>query len=104
MQHTCKFRLTHLLFLLLIMGLSACGSSFEEGTYANPDFNTTYEFGADGKGRLIGAVPGTPSFTYKVESDRVIVSYGEGQPEAIFKRVGNKALERHDGAQLMLRE
>lgn len=104
LQHPGKLKLTDAVFLLLVLALTACGAGFEEGTYSSPNFNTTYEFGPDGNGRLIGGVAGAPTFTYKVESDQVIVSYGKGQPEAVFKRVDNKTLERHDGAQLMLRE
>lgn len=104
LQKSNEFKLIRALSLLLALTLTACGSSFEEGVYANPDFGATYEFGPDGQGRLTGGVPGTPTFTYKVESDQVVVSYGEGQPEVVFKRINNKTLERHDGARLMLRE
>jgi len=99
-----KARLSLSIPLLIALVLTACGSSFEEGTYATPGSGATYEFGPDGQGRLVGAVSGTPTFTYKVESDRVVVSYGKGQPEAVFKRIDKKTLERHDGAQLILRE
>lgn len=97
-------RQSRAVFLLLALVLAACGSGFEEGAYADPRSGTTYEFGPDGNGRLPGGVPGYTTFTYKVESDRIVISYGAGLPEAVFKRIDSKTLERHDGARLVLRK
>ena len=90
--------------LLAALVLTACGASFEEGAYADPRSGTTYEFGPNGQGRLVGGVAGTPSFTYQVESDQIVVSYGKNQPDAAFKRIDEKTLERHDGTRLKLKE
>lgn len=90
--------------VLLALVLSACGASFEEGAYVDARFGTSYEFGPNAQGRLVGGVPGTPSFTYAVESDQIVVSYGEGQPETVFKRIDGKTLERLDGTRLVLQE
>lgn len=98
------FRLKVAISLFLALGLAACGASFEEGSYAAAGSGTIYEFGPNSEGRLIGGVPGNPAFTYEVESDRVVVSYGQGQPEAILKRIDSKTLERPDGIRLILQE
>ncbi len=93
------------LLLTLMLMLSACGGAgIEEGAYTMPGSGATYEFGANGQGRLLGAVAGTPTFTYEVTRDRVVVTYAGGLPEATFRRIDNKTLERQDGARLTLRE
>jgi len=99
-----KSRLSLAISLLLALTLIACGSSFKEGAYMDSRFGTTYEFGPNGQGQIVGGVSGTPTFTYKLESDQIVISYGKDQPEAVFKRLNNKTLERHDGAQLVLQE
>ena len=99
-----KSRLSLAISLLLALALIACGSSFKEGAYTDSRFGTTYEFGPNGQGQIVGGVSGTPTFTYKIESDQIVISYGKGQPEAVFKRIDNKTLERHDGTRLVLQE
>lgn len=86
---------------LLMLLLAACGADFRQGTYVDPQYGTTYEFGENGQGRLIGGVPGTPGFTYEVTADEVITS---GGIRLTFKRVDDKTLERPDGAKLVLRD
>lgn len=100
-----KSKLTHAIPLLSALLLAACDSGLEEGAYVDARTGTTYEFGTDGQGKMIGGTPGTPAFTYKVESDRVIVEYSSmpGAP-ATFRRVDDKTLERADGTRLVLRE
>lgn len=100
-----KLKLAHTVPLLLAVLLAACDSGFEEGAYVDAHHGTTYEFGPDGQGRLVGGVPGTPTFTYKVKGDHVVVEYanmpGAG---ATFRRIDSKTLERPDGTMLGLRE
>lgn len=86
--------------LLLLLPLTACSSEFQKGAYVNPQFGTVYEFGEDGQGRMIGGVPGMPSFTYEVTRDEVITS---GQINLTFKRIDETTLERPDGSRLVLR-
>lgn len=90
--------------LLLALGLAACGAAFEEGSYSAGGSGTLYEFGPDHQGRIIGGIPGNPAFTYEVKGDQVIISYGQGQPDAIFNRIDSKTLERPDGTRLALQE
>jgi hypothetical protein len=86
--------------LLLVLLLGGCGPDFQEGAYVNPQYGTTYEFGEDGQGRMIGGVPGTPAFTYEVTGDEVITS---GAVSLTFKRIDERTLERPDGSRLELR-
>jgi hypothetical protein len=86
---------------LLTLLLAACGADFQQGAYVNAEYGTTYEFGENGQGRLIGGVPGTPGFTYEVNADEVITS---GAVNLTFKRIDDRTLERPDGARLMLRD
>jgi hypothetical protein len=86
---------------LLMLLLAACGADFHQGAYVNPQYGTTYEFGENGQGRMIGGVPGTPGFTYEVTSDEVITS---GEIRLTFKRIDDRTLERPDGARLVLRD
>lgn len=95
-----SYKLKHVIPMLLPL-LAACGADFQEGAYVNPQYGTTYEFGPDGKGRMIGGVPGTPGFTYKVTGSEVVTS---GQVTLTFKRIDEKTLERPDGARLVLRD
>lgn len=85
---------------LLALLLASCSADFQEGAYVNPQYGTTYEFGENGQGRMVGGVPGTPDFTYKVTADEVITS---GQIKLTFKRIDGRTLERPDGARLVLR-
>lgn len=87
--------------LLLAITLSACGSDFQEGAYIDSRYGTGYEFNAEGQGQLIGGVPGSYSFTYKVDSDEVVTS---GDINLTFKRIDDKTLERPDGTRLTLKE
>jgi hypothetical protein len=87
--------------LLLVLLLASCGTDFQEGAYVNQQYGTTYEFGENGQGRVIGAVPGTPGFTYEVSGDEVVTS---GQVKLTFKRIDDRTLERPDGARLILRD
>lgn len=104
-RKTDKFKLTHALPLLLTLLLAACDSGFKEGAYVDSRSGTTYEFGPDGLGRMLGGVPGAPAFTYRVESDRIIVAYSNSPgAAATFRRIDSKTLERADGAKLVLRE
>ncbi|MDO8827533.1 hypothetical protein [Methylophaga sp.] len=86
---------------LLAITLTACGSDFQEGTYVDSRFGTGYEFNDDGEGKLIGGVPGSYSFTYKVSSDEVVTS---GDINLTFKRIDDKTLQRPDGTLLTLTE
>ncbi|PTB82582.1 hypothetical protein C9933_01555, partial [Methylophaga nitratireducenticrescens] len=85
------FNSTRLIPLLLAITLTACGSDFQEGAYVDPQYGTGYEFNAEGQGQLIGGVPGSYSFTYKVDSDEVVTS---GDINLTFKRIDAKTLER----------
>lgn len=87
--------------LLVALGLAGCGADFREGAYVHPQYGTVYEFGENGQGRLIGGVPGTPTFTYEVKSDEIIAS---GAVAMTFKRIDEVTLERPDGSRLVLRE
>jgi hypothetical protein len=87
--------------LLLAITLTACGSDFQEGAYIDSRYGTGYEFNAEGQGQLIGGVPGSYSFTYKVDSDEVVTS---GDINLTFKRIDDKTLERPDGTRLTLKE
>lgn len=88
--------------LLLVLPLASCGGTdFQKGAYVNPQYGTTYEFGENGEGRMIGGVPGTPGFTYEVTSDEVLTS---GGISLTFKRIDDRTLERPDGARLVLRD
>lgn len=87
--------------LLVMLLLAACGADFQEGAYVNPQYGTTYEFGENGQGRMIGGVPGTPGFTYEVTGDEVVTS---GEVALRFKRIDEKTLERPDGTRLVLRD
>lgn len=93
-------RLERTALLLLALLLGGCGADFQQGAYVNPQYGTTYEFGEDGQGRMIGGVPGTPTFTYEVTSDAVITS---GAVSLTLKRIDERTLERPDGARLELR-
>lgn len=95
------FNLKRGLFLLPVLLLTACGSDFQPGAYVDPQYGTTYEFGADGQGKLIGGVPGTPIFTYEIRTDAIITS---GAVNLILKRIDEKTLERPDGKRLVLRD
>ncbi|HAD31667.1 MAG TPA: hypothetical protein DCE77_08815 [Methylophaga sp.] len=95
------FNSTRLIPLLLAITLTACGSDFQEGAYVDPQYGTGYEFNAEGQGQLIGGVPGSYSFTYKVDSDEVVTS---GDINLTFKRIDDKTLERPDGTRLILKE
>ena len=95
------FNSTRLIPLLLAITLTACGSNFQEGAYVDPQYGTGYEFNAEGQGQLIGGVPGSYSFTYKVDSDEVVTS---GDINLTFKRIDTKSLERPDGTRLILKE
>ncbi|WP_439504100.1 hypothetical protein [Methylophaga sp.] len=95
------FNSTRLIPLLLAITLTACGSDFQEGAYVDPQYGTGYEFNAEGQGQLIGGVPGSYSFTYKVDSDEVVTS---GDINLTFKRIDAKTLERPDGTRLILKE
>lgn len=86
--------------LLLMLLLTACSAGFEEGAYVNSQYGTTYEFGENGQGRMVGGVPGAPAFTYRVTADEVTTS---GQVSLTFKRIDDRTLERPDGARLVLR-
>lgn len=86
---------------LSMLLLAACGADFQQGAYVNPQYGTTYEFGENGQGRLIGGVPGTPGFTYQVNADEVITS---GAVSLTLKRIDDRTLERPDGARLVLRD
>lgn len=86
---------------LLMLLLTACGADFRQGAYVDARYGTTYEFGEDGQGRLIGGVPGTPAFTYEVTNDEVVTSGGIG---LTFKRIDDRTLERPDGTKLVLRD
>lgn len=85
--------------LMLLLG--GCGSDFQPGAYVDPKYGTTYEFGEDGQGRLIGGVPGTPGFSYEVKSDTVVAT---GEVRMTFKRIDENTLERPDGTRLVLRK
>ncbi|HBX58856.1 MAG TPA: hypothetical protein DEG65_00780 [Methylophaga sp.] len=95
------FNSTRLIPLLLAITLTACGSDFQDGAYVDPQYGTGYEFNAEGQGQLIGGVPGSYSFTYKVDSDEVVTS---GDINLTFKRIDDKTLERPDGTRLILKE
>jgi len=84
-----------------MLALAGCGADFNQGAYVDPEYGTTYEFGENGQGRLIGGVPGTPAFTYKVTGDEVITS---GDVRLSFKRIDERTLERPDGTRLVLRD
>jgi hypothetical protein len=86
---------------LLMLLLAACGADFREGAYVNAQYGTTYEFGENGQGRMIGGVPGTPGFTYEVTGDEVVTS---GAVNLTFKRIDDRTLERPDGSRLVLRD
>ncbi len=86
---------------LSMLLLAACGADFQQGAYVNPQYGTTYEFGENGQGRLIGGVPGTPGFTYQVNANEVITS---GAVSLTLKRIDDRTLERPDGARLVLRD
>jgi len=85
--------------LMLMLLLTACSPEFQQGAYVNPQFGTVYEFGEEGQGRMIGGVPGRPSFTYEVTRNEVITS---GQINLTFKRIDETTLERPDGSRLVL--
>lgn len=87
--------------LLAVLVLSGCGTDFREGAYVHPQYGTVYEFGENGQGRLIGGVPGTPTFTYEVRSGEIITS---GAVALTFKRIDERTLERPDGTRLVLRD
>ncbi|MBC7162155.1 MAG: hypothetical protein H5U26_08625 [Immundisolibacter sp.] len=95
------FNLKRGLSLLPVLLLTACGRDFQPGAYVDPQYGTTYEFGEDGRGKLIGGVPGTPSFTYQVSADAVTTS---GAVNLTLKRINDKTLERPDGTRLVLRD
>ncbi|WP_417550003.1 hypothetical protein [Methylophaga sp.] len=95
------FNPARLIPLFLAITLTACGADFQEGAYVDPKYGTGYEFNTEGQGQLIGGVPGSYSFTYKVDSDEVVTS---GDINLTFKRIDDKTLERPDGTLLILRE
>jgi hypothetical protein len=99
-MHAHLYNLKRALPLLAVALLAGCGADFQECAYVNPQYGTTYEFGENGQGRMIGGVPGTPGFTYEVTGDAVITS---GEVQLTFKRVDDSTLERPDGARLVLR-
>lgn len=100
-QNSARSRLTLTMTFLATSLLVACGPDFEEGAYVDSRFGTTYEFGPEGQGRLIGGVPGTPTFTYEVDGDQVITSGGLG---LTFERIDSTTLERPDGTLFILQE
>lgn len=85
---------------LVLLLLSACGSSFQEGAYANG--GVVLEFGSDGRGRLLGGVPGDPGFRYEVKGKQIILSY-DGGGSAEYTRVDASTIKRRDGQEFVLR-
>lgn len=100
-----KFKLTQMVPLLLAFLVAACDSGFQEGAYVHARSGVTYEFGPEGRGRMVGGVAGAPAFSYKVEGDQVIVEYANAPgARAVFRRIDDKTLERADGTKLVLRK